>query len=126
MQTTPKTAFDRPFGLIIEDNPDLAIIFSEALQASDFETRIEHDGRAALKYLEAHVPDVVILDLHLPQVSGPEIMAAIKGDARFAETRVLIATADPALAETLQDQADLVLLKPVSFAQLRDLAKRLA
>ena len=126
METTPKTASDRPFGLIIEDNPDLAIIFSEALQASDFETRIEHDGRAALQYLEAHVPDVVILDLHLPQVSGPEIMAAIKEDSRFAETRVLIATADPALAETLQDQADLVLLKPVSFGQLRDLAKRLA
>jgi hypothetical protein len=38
---------------------------------------------------------------------------------------VIIATADPRMAEVLQEEADLVLLKPIGFGQLRDLASRL-
>jgi CheY-like chemotaxis protein len=49
----------------------------------------------------------------------------IRADARLAGTRVIIATADPLMAQTLNDAADLVLIKPISFSQLRDLAKQL-
>jgi DNA-binding response OmpR family regulator len=114
------------YAMIIEDNEDLAIIFAEALQAAGFETDIIQDGETAVTRLETSIPRIIILDLHLPHVSGEEILEGIRNDQRFDETRVIIATADPRMADMLKDAADLVLLKPISFGQLRDLAARLA
>ena len=114
-----------PFALIIEDDPKLAIIFSESLKLAEFQTEIIRDGQAALERLAETVPDVVVLDLHLPFVSGRSILQRIRADGRLNETRVMVVTADAALADTLQSEADLALLKPVSVKQLRDLAVRL-
>lgn len=112
--------------MIIEDNEDLAIIFGEALSAAGFETAIIEDGQRAMEDLETSVPSIVILDLHLPHVSGERLLRRIRTDPRFEDTRVIIATADPRMADMLKDEADLVLLKPISFGQLRDLAARLS
>ena len=117
---------NKRFAMIIEDNEDLAIIFAEALQAAGFETGIIQDGETAVAELEASVPRIIILDLHLPHVSGEKILQDIRSDQRFDGTRVIIATADPRMADMLKGDADLVLLKPISFGQLRDLAARLA
>lgn len=113
------------FALIVEDETDLAIIFSKALQEAGFETQIVRAGDTALMWLSSTTPQVVVLDLHLPRVSGEEVLEQIRADERLTTTKVIIATADPRMAETLQDSADLVLLKPIGFSQLRDLAARL-
>ena len=112
------------FALIVEDETDLAIIFSKALQEAGFETQIVRAGDTALMWLNSTTPQIVVLDLHLPRVSGEEVLEQIRADDRLAATKVIIATADPRM-ETLQDRADLVLLKPIGFSQLRDLAARL-
>lgn len=113
------------FALIVEDDQDLAIIFAMALQEAGFETQIVRSGDTALMWLSSSKPDVVVLDLHLPRVSGQDILHQIRADERLVGTKVIIATADPRMAETLQDEADLVMLKPIGFSQLRDLASRL-
>ena len=113
-----------PLALIIEDDPDLNNIFGQALQVAGFDTEIIADGQTATKRLGETIPAVVVLDLHLPHVSGRDILEQIRGDSRLDHTKVILATADPLMAESLQDEADLVLLKPISFGQLRDLAKR--
>lgn len=114
-----------PFALIIEDNEKLAAIFAQALQMAQFETEIVSDGTMALDRLAGTIPKVVVLDTHLPGVSGREILKQIRQDERLVLTRVIVATADALIAEGLRSQADLVLLKPISFTQLRDLAMRL-
>ncbi len=114
-----------PLALIVEDDYDLSNIFAQALQAAGFETQIFRTGDAALVRLSSTKPDVVVLDLHLPRVAGMDILRQIRADPRLAETRVIVATADDRQAEALQDEADLVLVKPISFSQLRDLAARL-
>ncbi|MFN8595331.1 MAG: response regulator [Anaerolineae bacterium] len=110
---------------MIEDDVDLANIFAEALQAADFDTEIIAAGDVALNRLKTVVPLVVVLDLHLPRVSGMEILPQIRSDARLAKTRVIVASADPVMADSMADIADLVLIKPISFGQLRDMAARL-
>ena len=115
-----------PIAFIIEDHVDAATIFSEALKAADFETEIINSGDRALERLADMVPDMVILDLNLPQVAGTDILNRIRTDARFAETCVVVASAHPHMADNVQGEADLVLLKPISFTQLRGLATRLA
>ena len=114
-----------PFALIIEDDWDLSTIFAQALQAAEFETEIAEDGQVATTRLMETTPAVVVLDLHLPHVSGRDILDQIRTDPRLQDTRVMLATADPAMAEMLRSEADLILIKPISFSQMRDLAKRL-
>jgi CheY-like chemotaxis protein len=115
----------KPFALIIEDDEDLATIFAEALQAAKFETEIIRDGQEAIARLAETIPVVVVLDLHLPRVSGADVLRQIRADERLAQTRIMVATADSLMAEKLREQADLILLKPISFSQMRDLAARL-
>ncbi len=111
--------------LVIEDDADLATIFAEAIKTAGFETQVIRDGRTAINQLALLTPSIVVLDLHLPNVSGMDILKQIRADARLAKTRVILATADARMADMVQGQADLVLVKPVSFGQLRDLAARL-
>jgi CheY-like chemotaxis protein len=108
--------------LVIEDHVDSAIIFSEAVKRAGFEVETIRDGEVALERLAVVEPDVVILDLNLPHVSGMEILQRIRSDPRLAKTRVVIVTAHDEMANAIQDQADLVLIKPVAFSQIRKLA----
>jgi DNA-binding response OmpR family regulator len=114
----------KPLAFIIEDDPALSQIFTITLQ-SDFETETITDGQAAVARLTDIVPALVILDLHLPGKPGREILGKIRGDERLAKTRVILATADDQQANMIYDQADMVLLKPISPMQLKELARRL-
>lgn len=115
----------KPLAFIIEDEQELATLFARALQMAEFDTEIIQNGSAALERLATTIPTLVLLDLHLPYVSGFDILHHIRADDRLAKTRVMLATADPQMAETLQEKSDLVLIKPIGFYQLRDLAARL-
>lgn len=114
-----------PLALIIEDDPPHVNLFTEALQKAKFEVEVIRDGETALKRLAEIVPSLVVLDLHLPHVSGADILDHIRKDARLAKTRVVLASADPQMASMLREKADLVLIKPISYFQLKELAKRL-
>jgi len=115
---------DNPLALIVEDDEDAGVIFANALREAGFECEIIRAGDKALVRLAETVPAVVVLDLQLPRVSGPEILRQIRADERLAETHVIITTAFPDMAVGLEEKADLVLTKPISYSQLRDLAKR--
>ncbi len=113
------------FAFIIEDDVKLATIFAYALEEVNFNTETVQDGRKALERLAELVPDVIVLDLHLPYVSGVDILKRIRADGRLANVPVILATADAILGESMRDEADLVLLKPISIRQLQKLTERL-
>ena len=115
----------QPFALIIEDEDDIAYVFAIALHMAGFETEIVRDGVEALERLKRLTPDILILDLHLPHISGEEVLTWVRAEKRLSQMRVIIASANPRWASRLEQHGDLVLLKPVSFQQLRDLAARL-
>lgn len=110
--------------LVIEDDEDLSTIFSEALQSADYEVETIRDGSAAKARLAVLAPHLVILDMHLPNVSGMDLLTQIRADERLKHTVVLVATADARTGETVTDIADFVLIKPITFTQLRDLTIR--
>ena len=66
-----------PLALIIEDDENQADIFSLALRRARFEVEIVQEGDKALTRLTEIVPAIVILDLHLPHVSGEMILTAL-------------------------------------------------
>jgi CheY-like chemotaxis protein len=116
---------DKPLAFVIEDDQDLAFVFSAAISSAGYQVETFLDGSAAVERLATAVPYLVVLDLHLPGVTGPEIFRIIRSDPRLAEARIIIASADERLADTFRHQSALVLLKPISFVQLSGLAQRL-
>lgn len=111
--------------LIIEDDFDLSTIFVAALEQAGYDAEAIRDGLEARERLKVETPDLVILDMHLPNVPGTELFSQIRADERLKKTLVVIATADARLGESYVDVADFVLVKPISFMQMRDLTARL-
>lgn len=74
-------------------------------------------------------PEVIllekVLDMHIPHLSGDKLFDQIRADERLNNARVVVATADAQMGESMWGKADLVLIKPISFTQLRDLTARL-
>ena len=116
---------DKLTALVVEDDVDLALFVDRVLQKAGFEVEKVYTGRQALAALDSTVPNLVILDMGLPQVSGDKILESIKRDSRLSRTYVVITTAYPRLPQTIKDKADLVLLKPIPYAELRDLSRKL-
>jgi DNA-binding response OmpR family regulator len=110
---------------IIEDDQDLSTIFADALETVGYKVEQIKDGLAAQKRLGEEVPYLILLDMHLPHISGADLLAKIKADARFKNTTVILTTADARMAEAYEPLADFVMVKPISFVQLRDLTSRL-
>lgn len=115
--------------LIVEDNEDTAEIFEAACANAGYQTEIIGDGQAAFNRIQESVPDLIILDLHLPSLSGDKILDNIIQDERLVDVRVIVASADGSLA-TFQGMKGkdklMILQKPVSYDQLTTLAKRIA
>jgi CheY-like chemotaxis protein len=115
----------KPEALIIEDDAGQREIFSAAVQQAGYNVTCLSDGAQALEYLKQHPVALVVLDLHLPGLGGEHIARSIRSMPHLKATRLILASADDRLAGMISELADLVLLKPISFIQLRDLATRL-
>jgi DNA-binding response OmpR family regulator len=116
---------NKPLALIIEDDIDLAQIYSIALRGGGFDTQIIHDGLVASDQLGNSSAALIVLDLHLPHIGGVVLLKQIRMKPHLAKIPVIVTTADAQLGEDVSGLADLVLLKPVSLDQLRELAKRM-
>jgi two-component system, OmpR family, phosphate regulon response regulator PhoB len=115
-----------PLAFIIEDDPKLSVIYSTVLQQSGYMTEIIARGDEAQKRLTTAAPDLILLDVHLPFVSGAELLLQIRANNRLAHTPVIVLTADIYIAKTmnLEGHADHVLVKSFGVSQLRSLITR--
>jgi DNA-binding response OmpR family regulator len=116
---------EKPLALIVEDDQMLADIFARMLNGIDYRTEIVRDGQVASAWLSEFIPDLLVLDLHLPYLSGEEILKQVKNDKRFIATRIMIISADAAMASYLSDQVTMSLIKPVDVVAVQKLAGRL-
>ena len=116
--------FSKPLAFIIEDDYSQNRIFSIALH-QDFELLCLFDGVEAVKQLKLAIPKLIVLDMNLPGLHGSKILEFVRADPKFFQTQVIIATADALQAINFEQDADLILLKPISPKHLRELAKRI-
>ncbi|MBC7814239.1 MAG: response regulator [Burkholderiales bacterium] len=116
----------QPLALVIEDNDDIADIIGEVLKSAGFEVEVLQDGRLALLRILDLLPDLIVLDLHLPLADGVEILHDIRADKRMAHIPVIVATADTHKVDMLgpREQPNHVIIKPFGFRHLCDVAKR--
>jgi CheY-like chemotaxis protein len=121
--------------LLVEDNPrDVRLTQRAFVQASlPHDLRVVRDGDEALAYLQREGaykdpqasprPDVILLDLNLPRMSGHEVLRRLKQDQRFRQMPIIVLTTsgrpdDVRLA--YEAGANAYLLKPVEFARFTE------
>ena len=83
----------QPTILIIEDERDLTEVLEYNLQREGYQTVVCHDGLGGLKRAETILPDLIILDIMLPQLNGLEICRQLRGNKRTKNIPILMLTA---------------------------------
>lgn len=79
--------------LVVEDEPDLRQLLSIRLEINGFETIGAEDGEAALALVRSEKPDLVLLDLMIPKISGFEVCRMIKFDDELKKIPVIVLSA---------------------------------
>lgn len=106
------------FAIIVEDDPKLGTIYETALQEAGFETFLDARGDKFMDKLSTPHLALLILDLHLPYISGVDALKKIREIPLGKNLPIIVLTADFILAKTLGNLADHVLIKPVSLSRL--------
>jgi len=107
--------------LLVEDEDAIAIALEYLIARQGYETRRVADGNAALEALEEAPPDLVVLDVMIPDRSGYEICQMIRRDTALKDVKVLMMTARGGEVERrkgLALGADAFLTKPFATADL--------
>ena len=79
--------------LIVEDNDLNMKLFNDLLQAHGYETLQTMDGRDVMKLAHDHHPDLIIMDIQLPEISGLEVTKMLKADEKLKDIPVIAVTA---------------------------------
>lgn len=112
--------------LIVEDSDDLQFIFSWVFRAGGHSIHAVNDGQVAVDYLLENTPDLAVLDINLPNVSGVEIAQFIRGQSRLNNTKIIFVTGNQMYQHSEgAELGDLFLLKPVDPQMLVRMAERL-
>ena len=107
--------------LVVEDDPDIAQLVAHYLEKAGFTTEIASSGRDALTSVAAQPPDLLVLDLMLPQVDGLEICRVVRGNPASAGVPIIMLTARAEESDRivgLEIGADDYLAKPFSPGEL--------
>lgn len=124
-QLNKGVTMNKPVALIVEDDRDIVALFRHVLDVAGYQTEIVLDGKDAMDRLGVMRPNIVLLDLQLPRMSGVEILKRMRDDERLMRVPVVVITAYAPYADSLPVEPDLLLLKPVDINQLSNLVQRL-
>ena len=118
----PAAEYHRRIVHYVEDNEtNVEVMRGILAQRSQVQLEVSMNGRAALAAIRAQRPDLILLDMHLPDISGTELLRELKADARTAAIPVVVVSAD-ALAQQIdaafQAGCAHYLTKPVSVNEL--------
>jgi len=114
--------------LLADDHPDIVRLLELAVRGHGHEIFIAHDGAVALELAQAERPDLVILDVNMPELDGLRVLSRIKADPALRQAVVVMLTvqntpADVALG--LDIGADYYLGKPFSPTEVQQLVRRI-
>jgi len=115
------TTHTPPRVLVAEDNPQGAELLEAYLSDTDYEVRVAGDGEATLKLVRDWRPDLVLLDVMMPKLSGFEVCKRLRADAATRDTAVIMVTAldEPSDIERAVDVGtNDFLTKPINKAEL--------
>ena len=112
--------------LVVDDFEPIPNMFTDVLKRCNLDVFSACNGEDALRLIYTEKPQVVVLDVDLPRMSGLEVLKRIRGNALTSEISVIVVTANHVVehSDNISD-ADLMLIKPVSPIDLANFVRRL-
>lgn len=111
----------KPLVVVVEDHVDLNAFISESLMEEGFRCLQAHDGKESLDIIERNIPDLIITDLMMPEMSGEELVKHVRSSDRFGHIPVIVLTAKNQVdnrVELYHYGADNYLPKPFKIEEL--------
>jgi DNA-binding response OmpR family regulator len=112
--------------LVVDDEPNIVMSLEFLMKRAGFEVRVARNGREALEALEGAAPDLLLLDVMMPEIDGYEVCERIRARPEWAGTKIIMLTArgrDVERQRGLALGADLYVTKPFSTRELVEQAK---
>lgn len=78
--------------LVVEDERPIALLLAKLVEQCGLKPHAVHSGDVALRWLQDHRPDLILLDLIMPVMSGEELLEELADDPRLADVPVIIIT----------------------------------
>jgi CheY-like chemotaxis protein len=114
--------------LIVDDNEDAALSLAMLLESDDHDVQTAHDGASGLKLILQSSPEIILLDIGLPDMTGYELATQIRQHPN-GRSALLVALTGWGQEQDKADAAaagfDLHLVKPVDYPKLLAIANRL-
>ena len=120
---------DAPLVLCADDDRDILALLALRLERAGYRVAQAIDGEQALSLARELRPDVVVLDVMMPRLSGTEVLAALRADGATAGLRVVLLSARAQEADVergLEAGADAYLAKPFQAPELLEVVAQLA
>ncbi len=108
--------------LVVDDHEDNVEVLKVRLESWGYLTDARYSGAEALQYVESTPPDLILLDVMMPEMDGNEVARRIKGNATLPFIPIIMQTALDSTedkVEGLEAGADDYITKPIDFAELR-------
>lgn len=107
---------------VVDDEPETNEMIAEMIRLSGHEVVTSFDGFSAMRLISNEMPDLVILDVMMPDISGFEVLRFIHRDPRLKKIPVIVLSARSRpedIREGIRAGANLYLTKPVAFNEMR-------
>ncbi|GCE22275.1 response regulator transcription factor [Dictyobacter kobayashii] len=112
--------------LVVDDDPGVQEFLQVALEAEGYQVAIAYNGKNALEQLATITPDLILLDLMMPQMNGYAFVQVLQQQGRRSAFKLLVLTADAQAKEKAAlVGADAYLIKPFDLMDLLDTISRL-
>jgi len=114
--------------VIVEDEPDAAEMFGEMMRVTGFDVVKLNSSTPAISTITAEKPDLVILDIMMPDVSGLDVLRYMRGEPDLKDIPVILVSAKSMptdIQEGMNAGASTYLTKPVGFLELKDAVEEL-
>jgi CheY-like chemotaxis protein len=107
--------------LIVDDEPNIVLSLDYLVRKKGYTPYIARNGSEALAIAQAEIPDLILLDIMMPDIDGYEVCQTLKNDPRFNDTKIIFLSAKSKkedIEKGLQMGADKYFTKPFSTKQL--------
>jgi CheY-like chemotaxis protein len=112
--------------LIVDDIDDNVVLLQTLLETEGYTVETAAGGWAALRQIKAHCPDLILLDVMMPDMSGYEVIERVRNKLEFTVPIVLVtAYSDISQAEGMAMGANYLIRKPINSDELLDCVEKL-
>lgn len=112
--------------LVVDDDPLFRDLFKHSLEFEGIEVEVAESGRKAVEIIMANPPDLLLLDLKMPGVSGYDIIRWVRNDSAYTYMKIVIVTGQTSVQSAPEAKmVDAICIKPLAISTLVEEIKAL-